>query len=416
MKRRAFVFLPVRGVDMAVGVIDHVREGGVEQYHFRYGSRYLQDSDAYSIDPRQLPLKDQVFTFRKLPLAFQDNGPDDFGRYLFTHIHGRPPESELDYHLTNGSHGIGALSFSTDITPPKASNIYVTFSSLEELFTAYQALERRDPLDPKMQHLLSPGASLGGARPKALLVDGKDEWIVKFNRDNDVFNIAIAEQAAMTAAMTAGIRCADSQLVDVLGNSVYLTKRFDRENGQRRHYLSAYTLLGADNINPSSFYEDFSYPAISRTLKVVSPSPMEDRKELFKRMLFNVMCGNRDDHLKNHGFLLENGGKRYRLSPCFDVVPGASSRIHAIGIGDYGPIGNLENALSQASQFCIETGEVAAMVHQVRDAVSTIPDRARNLGMDSKERKILRESIEANLDISGLIPAKPQGRSPSPGM
>lgn len=410
------MFLPVRGSEMAVGVIDHLREGGIEQYNFRYGSRYLEDPDAYSIDPRQLPLKDKVFTFKTLPLAFQDNGPDDFGRYLYTHIHGKPPESELDYHLKNGNHGIGALSFATDSTPPKASDIYVTLSSLDELFMAYQALERRDPLDPKMQYLLSPGASLGGARPKALLVDGNEEWIVKFNRDNDVFNIAIAEQAAMTAAKAAGIHCAESRLIDVRGHSVYLTKRFDRENGQRKHYLSAFTLLGADKAKPSSFYEEFSYPTISRTLKVLSPSPIEDRKELFRRMLFNVMCGNRDDHLKNHGFLLEDGGKRYRLSPCFDVVPGASSRIHAIGLGDYGPIGNLENALSQASQFCIETSEVSALVRQTRDAVSTIPELARNLGMDPKEQKILRELIEPNLDIPGLPPAKPPKRSPSPGM
>lgn len=399
MKRRAFVFLPLRGIDVAAGVIEHVREGPVEQFHFRYGSRYLGDSDAYSIDPRQLPLRDQVFTFRKLPLAFLDNGPDEFGRYLYTHLHGKPPESELDYHLKNGHHGIGALSFSLNTCAPKTDDVTVTFSALDELFTAYQALEQRDPLDPKMQYLLSPGVSLGGARPKALMVEDDAEWIVKFNRHNDVFNIAIAEHAAMTAAKAAGIRCAESQLADVRGHSIYLTRRFDRENGKRRHYLSAYTLLGADTVQEANFYEDFSYSAISRMLKMISPTPREDRRELFRRMLFNVLCGNRDDHLKNHGFLLENGGKRYRLSPCFDIVPGASSAIHAIGIGDYGPIGNIENALSQASQFCIETDELASLVQEIRETVATIPDIAQSLGMNGKEQKILRDIIEANLSV-----------------
>lgn len=414
MRRRAFVFLPIRGIEMAAGVIDHLREGRVDQYLFRYGSRYLEDPDAFSIDPRQLPLTEKVFTLRALPLAFQDNGPDEFGRYLYTHIHGTPPESDLDYHLSNGNHGIGALSFSVDKTPPHSSDAYVTLSSLDELFDAYKAMERRAPLDPKMRLLLSPGFSLGGARPKALLVDeNREEWIVKFNRDNDVFNIAIAEQAAMTAAGSAGIRCAESRLLDVRGNSVYLTKRFDRESGRRKHYLSAYTLLGADKIDRSRYYEDFSYSTISRTLKVVSSTPVEDRKELFRRMLFNVLCGNRDDHLKNHGFLLDDGGKRYRLSPCFDVVPGASSKIHAIGIGDYGPIGNLENALSQATHFCIEPSEVATLVSQIQDAVVRIPDIALQLGMNANELKILGELINPNLDEPNSNPKKRPHRPPS---
>lgn len=126
MKRRAFVFLPVRGADMAAGVIEHVREGGIDQYHFRYGNRYLGHPDAYSIDPRQLPLGDRVFTFKTLPLAFQDNGPDEFGRYLYAHLHGKPPESDLDYHLDSGIQGIGALAFSHDTSPPEPSDVHVT--------------------------------------------------------------------------------------------------------------------------------------------------------------------------------------------------------------------------------------------------------------------------------------------------
>lgn len=394
MQRRAYLFLPIDGKDMAVAVIDHIRENGADTYRFRYGKQYLSHPSAYSIDPRQLPLSDKVFQFPSLPLAIQDNGPDDFGRYLYTHIHGRVPESELDYHLENGVHGIGALGFSETSGPPSHRQLGASLASIEELVDAFKAIEKRQPLPKRLEQILLQGSSLAGARPKALLDDGQAQWIVKFNRPNDVFNIAIAEHAALKAAENAGINVAESKVIHLGRDTVFMTKRFDRDGRRRKHYLSALTLMGGHASTVKNFYEVFSYSALSHLIKVISNDPINDRRALFKRLLFNVFCGNSDDHLKNHGFLKVDGENYYALSPCFDVVPGANSAVHAIGVGMFGPIGNVENAKSCYQNFCIEPSELNDLIFEVAEAALSIPSIAEELGMDTSESALIRQVIE----------------------
>jgi serine/threonine-protein kinase HipA len=391
--REAFIFLPIKGQDMAVATIQHHRDGSEDQFVFVYGDRYLSHPDAYSIDPRQLPLRKGVFNFPSLPLSIQDNGPDDFGRYLYQQLHGDSPASELDYHLGSGMRGIGAMAFSPTTEPPKQGELSVSLSSLDELYSAYRALEQHKSLPEKMEKLLTPGISIAGARPKALLEEEGEEWIVKFNRDNDVFNIAIAEHTTMEAAGSAGIRVAQSRIAHIGEDTVYLTKRFDREHGTRLHYLSAHTLMGANQARSKNLYAEFSYPALSKLTSVVSESPKADCQELFRRMVFNVMCGNRDDHLKNTGFIKAGRGDYYRLSLCFDVVPAATGNTHAIGLGDYGPIGNIENAMSQYHQFNLSEGEAKDIVEEVSQAVSTIPSRAADCGMHEKEVGYIKDKL-----------------------
>lgn len=386
MLRDAYVFLNLEGVDVPAGRIQHFRESHGDRYYFRYGKSFLNRSGAFSIDPRQLPLSDGVSVHESVPLALQDSGPDDFGRYLYERLHGAPPESPLDYLIDNGSAGIGALSLSTSLDGPQHSKL-VTMTDLEELAEAFRALSTRKPLSPNMRTLLQPGTSLPGARPKALLRDENgDEWIVKFTRDNDIFNIPIAEYAAMTAASD-HLNVAETRLETIGEHNLFLVKRFDREGEHRRHFLSAYTLMGANRFNPTRFFTDFGYPSIAQLLKQVSSEPHDDRRELFRRMVANVMLGNRDDHLKNHGFLKDGHGPRYRLSPAYDVVPAASGDMHAIGIGGGSPQASLNNIMADHQAFGIERQEALDTVQEMSDLNSKILHLAADSGMPRAELK-----------------------------
>jgi len=120
-----------------------------------------------------------------------------------------------------------------------------------------------------------------------------------------VFDMQIAEAAAMSAAAGCGIRVAEHKLLRVANRNIYLTKRFDRDGQLRKHFLSAYTLMGGNKARSFRFYEDFSYSRLAELCHRVSQLPSRDCQELFSRMLFNALSGNKDDHLKNHGFLME---------------------------------------------------------------------------------------------------------------
>lgn len=393
MQRDAYVFLQFKGEEMPVARIQHRRERGGDRFYFRYGKRYLEQPGAFSIDPRQLPLSETVSVHDALPLAIQDNGPDEFGRYLYEVLHGAPPESPLDYHLDNGLAGIGALALSSTLEPP-ADGLLLRIDSFEEIVEAFEDLEASRPLSHRMSLLLEQGRSLPGARPKARYVDDDGvEWIAKFERREDVFNIPIAEHATMCQAKSI-MRVADTQVIPCGRHNVFLTKRFDRSAvDQRHHFLSAYTLMGANKVNPDLYYRDFGYAALGQLVKQISSSPGEERKELYRRLLFNVMVGNRDDHLKNHGFLKDLKGPLYNLSPAYDVVPGAGSPLHAIGVGVKGAGATLENVLSQSELFGYNQAEAKDILLQIDNLVPEIIATAAECGMTEKERNLLEQRM-----------------------
>jgi len=394
--REAYVFVNLQGQDVVAGKIQHHREArGLERFYFVYGQSYLARKEAFSIDPRQLPLRPTTFVFDALPLAIQDAGPDEFGRLIFAKTRGEA-QSPLDYHLANGRFGIGALAFSEQ-QALKETSLLVRFDALEDIADALNRLAASKPLPAPLENLLHPGSSLPGARPKALLVDDTGEqWIAKFGRDNDIFDIQIAEAAAMTVAAGCGIRVADHKLERVNGQTVYLTKRFDREQQFRTHYLSAYTLLGADKVNRDNYFEKYSYPALAELSHRISSEPTADCHELFKRMLFNALCANKDDHLKNHGFLIAEKGL-YRLSPAFDIVPGAGSGDHAIGMGVDGAAATRKNLLSRATAFKVSLDDAEQLIEEVQRDVRKLIPQALEYGMADGDAEILQQRMENSL-------------------
>lgn len=391
--REAYVFINLDGEEVVAGKLQHHRESrGLERFYFVYAQSYLQREQAFSIDPRQLPLREETMVFDELPLAIQDAGPDDFGRLLYERTVGQA-QSPLDYQIANSTFGIGALALGISLELPKQS-LLIHFDDLEEISDALNLLEQSRPIPEHLENLLHPGSSLPGARPKALLLDEEgNQWIAKFSRENDVFDIQIAETAAMSAAACCGIYVAEHKLLRVANRNVYLSKRFDRQGKLRKHFLSAYTLMGGNKAKSFRYYEDFSYPRLAELCHRVSRLPSEDCQELFSRMLFNALCANKDDHLKNHGFLMTKM-PHYCLSPAYDLVPGAGAGEHAIGLGIDGPVATRKNTFSRLEAFKLDTQAALACLEKVAAAVDSIVTRAKDYGLAEEELRVLQQRLQ----------------------
>lgn len=405
--RDSYVFVDIDGEKVLAGRVQHVREQKAERFFFAYGKSYIARDDAYSIDPRQLPLSDSITVTADLPLAFQDAGPDDYGRFLYESLYGHKPESPLDYLMENGQSSIGALSFSADRSGPKEVGLLAS-TNMDEVTEAIDRLERKEPISHQMRQLLAPGTSLPGARPKAVIVDSNGEqWIAKFSRPNDIFDIPIAEYAAMTAA---------NDMIDVARvdlrrrgeHNIFMTKRFDREAGAARHFLSAYTLLGADKAQPNTFYERYGYPALAHETRVISSSPREDRQELYRRMVVNVVLGNRDDHLKNHGYLIDADHRKYRLSPAYDIVPSAGGLVHAIALDTLSATASLPTLLRSAHYFGVSETEATAFIEQACEVAEATLVIAREEGISPSSMQHLEAGM-MTLSDGDLIPRQPKG-------
>jgi serine/threonine-protein kinase HipA len=230
------------------------------------------------------------------------------------------------------------------------------------------------PIEADVLRVLWPGAGLGGARPKTVVIHDGIEHIAKFSREDDPFNLPAAEYATMRLAHRAGITVPDFELVEVAGRPVFLTARFDRTaDGQRLHYLSARTLVDMDALSTDrhELRTTYSYAGILESAYSNSVQPENDGKELFRRMVFNILVGNVDDHLRNHGYLMTSPGG-YTLSPAFDLVPhpDAASLPQSIGVGAMGAASTMDNALSQCGRFYLSLEEAKKIIEQVREAVS----------------------------------------------
>lgn len=200
---------------------------------------------------------------------------------------------------------------------------------------------------------------MGGARPKAVVTHAGALWIAKFQRRDDTYDQCGAEHAALRLAARCGIDAAETKLLAVGPRRVVLVKRFDRDPATHTptcHYMSGLTVLGLDETSDSGSYPDLALLLLRHGARHVS-----DRRELFRRMVFNVLCGNRDDHLKNHALLRRNGG--WHLSPAFDVVPQPDmDPQQAIGVGRSGSSPTTGNCLTRARDFDLSPDEARAIV------------------------------------------------------
>lgn len=301
-------------------------DGGV--YAFNYGRSYLERADAIPIYAPELPLqRGRIAPNAPLEMAgcLRDGAPDAWGRRVIinrlTGLRGEAANSidfdELTFMLNSGSDRIGALDFqpSADRYQPREQDN----ATLEELLEAAERVERGEPIPPALDKALFHGSSIGGARPKALIQDGEDKFIAKFSATNDTMAVVKAEFVAMRLAAEVGLDVAPVQLTKASGKDVLLVRRFDREwNGTgwtRRAMVSALTMFGLSEMQARYA----SYVDLAEMVRARFTDPQATLRELFGRMVFNVLTGNTDDHARNHAAFWD--GANLTLTPAYDICP-----------------------------------------------------------------------------------------------
>jgi len=278
-------------------------------FSFLYGQSYLRRSNAIALSLNELPLTaGQQSPLKGLSIAgcLRDAAPDTWGRRVILNklvgnkgTQADPAElDELTYFLESGSDRIGGLDFqvsASEYIPRQHEG-----ASLEELFTSAERVEEGIPLSPELDQALQHGSSIGGARPKALITDGNKKLIAKFSLQSDTYNIVKGEFVAMKLAEICGLDVVSVKLEKAMSKDVLLVERFDRtlaDNGwQRKLMRSALTLLQLDNM----MARYASYEDLAELIRRRFTSPKATLEELFKRLVFNILSGNNDDHARNH--------------------------------------------------------------------------------------------------------------------
>ncbi|RFF28929.1 MULTISPECIES: type II toxin-antitoxin system HipA family toxin [unclassified Wenzhouxiangella] len=326
----AYVWIWLPGATEPVVAGRIARDG--ERLIFNYGQSYLDRPEAIPIFEPELPLRSGAIAPEAgLSMAgcLRDAAPDAWGRrVILNRAFGRKGQDvdiavldELTYLLASGSDRIGALDFQR--SPSEYQARAVQNATLEELLNAAEKVERGVPLTPDLDQALFHGTSLGGARPKAMVQDGDTKMIAKFSSSTDTYNVVKAEYVAMRLAAKAGLNVAPVRLEWVAGKDVLLVERFDRTktNGDwtRKAMVSALTLFGLDEMMARyASYEDFA-----EIIRHRFTSPRATLHELYGRLVFNILCGNTDDHARNHAGFWD--GKQLTLTPAYDICPQSRS-------------------------------------------------------------------------------------------
>ncbi|WP_354225184.1 HipA domain-containing protein [Bradyrhizobium sp. F1.4.3] len=300
------------------------------QLLFHYGRSYLARNNAISLYDPELPLRSGVLPLTPglmMPNCIRDAAPDAWGRrVIINRTFGKSGKDvdtgdidELTYLLESGSDRIGALDFqlSAESYIPREASA----ASLAELQAATTLVEQGVPLTQELDRALLHGSSIGGARPKTMITADSQKYIAKFSSQNDLYNVVKAEFVAMRLAAKVGLAAAPVSLDRAAGKDVLLIERFDRQktgNGwRRRAMVSALTLLELEEM----MARYASYEDLATIIRHRFTSPKATLRELFGRMVFNILCGNTDDHARNHAAFWN--GKELSLTPAYDICPQA---------------------------------------------------------------------------------------------
>jgi serine/threonine-protein kinase HipA len=379
-----FVYITLPGARAAITagkfVLEETRAGDPIG-RFVYGRSYLANPDAVEIDPVELKLSGETYETVRLNGVFgalRDAGPDYWGRRIIEKHAGITKLGELDYLLESPDDRAGALGFGEKVEPPAPLRKFNRTLDLAHLQETAEALIRDDiPNDlnaPQVQDLLLLGTSMGGARPKAVIQDQGELWIAKFARPDDRWNVERVEDAMLRLARQCGICAAESRIERVGGKDVLLVKRFDRARAAdgytRSRMISSLTVLRADDA--ASARDRWSYILLVEEIRRVVSAPKADARELFRRIVFNALISNIDDHPRNHALIAPE--RSWMLSPAYDLTPAPlvsqDRRDLAMECGDQGRFANEANILSQHARFLLEREEAKKIIAEIKDQVT----------------------------------------------
>lgn len=378
---RCYVFIQLPGSLEVVpcGRLRTEEQLGVPAARFAYLPDYLSRTDAVAVDPFELPLKRGTFTTTRLKGMFgalRDASPDAWGRRVIEHSLRVSELSELQYLLNSPEDRIGALSFSRDEQPPAPVQRFNRALQLATLIQLAEQIVAGVPPEELVQSadLLSPGTSLGGARPKNVVEDDAGLWVAKFPLKTDRWNAPVVEAAMLSLGARAGLRVAEHRLERVGQRDVLLVKRFDREHTAagyfRSRMVSGLTVLQAEE--GASDRLAWSYPRLAEELGRWCRDARDDRHELYRRMAFNALISNADDHPRNHALLAP--ARDWHLSPAYDLTPSpgvSQERRLAMQIGEKGVAATRTNLLSVARRFDFTVEEATAEIDRIKDCVRT---------------------------------------------
>lgn len=332
-------------VPVLVGELNLVM--GRRAVSLRYAESWLRHGFALSED---LPLSDiEHFPKEKDTAAgaVDDARPDRWGERVIRLLDRPPRLSLLEFLYYAGDDRFGALGVSSSQTAylPREIGPLPKLADVDAVHEVVRRVLAKEPVDERQRKLIAPGVTMGGARPKALFQLEGEEWVLKFAED-DRPDEPLIEHAAMTLAAKAGITVAETRAVPFRNGAAVAIRRFDREAGRRVHALSANVALKAAGVEAS--YPNLALLLRRRGVTEVNRAQMH---ELFRRLVFNILIDNSDDHEKNH-VLLVRVNQQYVLAPAFDVLPiGQSLGYQAMVVGTQGAESSIENALSAAAHY-----------------------------------------------------------------
>ena len=341
----------------------------------------------------------QVFSAREkgsAPGAIDDARPDRWGERIIRQVERPARLSVLEMLLFAGDDRFGALgvSVSAEQYIPRRFGPYPVLADLAQLSAAVEDVQTLAPIAPDLQRLIQPGMSLGGARPKALLQTDAGPCVVKFAELDDAVDTPLVEHATLTLAARAGITVATTGVLPLpprhgRARHALTVERFDRVDGFRLHCQSARTLLRAARLPES-------YGALATVLlRLAHPNRQAAmREELFRRMVFNILMDNTDDHERNHSVRLMFDGYQ-ELTPAYDVVPSLQNLgYQAMAVGQDGAVSSLENALTELSEFGLKRARAVELVQQVARVVDGWEAHFAAMGVSAAERELLAASID----------------------
>ncbi|MGQ0798839.1 MAG: type II toxin-antitoxin system HipA family toxin [Pseudomarimonas sp.] len=412
--RYVFAHLPGEREAVPAGALTLVEEGRETlASRFAYGRNYLARPKRIPVDPKSLPLDASARRTTITPAnglvlfgALRDASPDLWGRRVIENKLRAPPDSlpESAYLDHAGDNRTGALDVRTAVNARAMPGPLPGSVDLDHLVQAADRIADGEPVPAHLEMIFLGAPTLGGARPKSAIRHDGRQWVAKFPARNDGFNVPVIERASLELARQAGIQVPRTQHVKLGdGRDVMLIERFDRgdeaEGYPKTHMVSALTMLGLHELDRNASYVD-----LCRVIEQfgVSGQIQADRTELYRRMVFNILITNDDDHLRNHAFLYDATGGGWRLSPLYDVVPRpmlGTERFLAISIGAQGRLATLDNALSQCAQFGLSKPAAVEIITSIVAVVRSWRVAFEALGVATRECDRVATAFRRAADI-----------------
>lgn len=400
------VHIALNGRTRQVGLARSNRVRGKETILFEYDDAWLNDSDRFSLEPALAMTRGAFAPPSGLTVfgSIGDSAPDTWGRRLMQRAERRAAEregraihtlAESDYLLgVSDTTRLGALRFrrvgEESFQAPDRAGVPALIQ-LGKLLQITERILRDEETDEDLQLIFAPGSSIGGARPKASVIDQHGYLsIAKFPKETDDYSVETWEEIALRLAEQAGIATPKHELIEVAGKVVLLSRRFDRQDGTRIPFLSAMAMVSAKD------GEQGSYPEIVDSLVQHGAQAKTDARALYRRVVFNVLISNVDDHLRNHGFLWL-GKNGWSLSPAYDLNPMPSdikARVLTTNISLDEATCSLDLLESAAEYFSLSLAQARVIIKEVALVTSRWRNIAKEVGARSAEIQRMASAFE----------------------